>query len=254
MILPNLDHEIGLWNEGYTVIGIDEVGRGAFAGPVTVAGVIFEPTKDLKQITKLLGYGINDSKKLTPARREELSEIILSECAAHHISSIDVAQINEIGIQEATFCAMREVAKNLAWSLRPNKRSEVKGSNLTNEIASGFSNPRDDKSNATKQTRDTRDTLDTRGTFILVDGFEIKNLENIEQRAIIRGDSISVSIAAASIIAKVHRDRYMRELSDSYPKYGFSENKGYGTEFHRNALNLHGASNIHRTAFVKNFV
>lgn len=218
MKLPDLSHEIELWNQGYTIIGIDEVGRGAFAGPVYVGGVIFKPTNDERRLTKLLSYGINDSKKLTAKKREELAAIIKLESLSYHISSIDVSIINKIGIGKAAFRAMREVVKNL-----------TKNQELTTNCP----------------------------TFVLVDGFNIKHLRGISlknQKAIVGGDGISLSIAAASIIAKVARDAHMIKLSTENLKYYWDKNKGYGTLAHRTAIGKFGACDHHRKAFVKNFI
>ena len=212
---PSLSYEIDLWQKGFVVIGIDEVGRGAFAGPLFVGGVVFKPTTVGKQITKLLSYGINDSKKVTPHLRKVLSEIIHKECLTSHISSISVAQINRIGIGKATFVAMRDVVKNL------------------------------------------REKLSSEKTFVLVDGFYIKYLRNIglkNQQGIVGGDGISLSIAAASIIAKVARDNHMENLSAKFPDYAWGRNKGYGTLLHRKAIFELGATPLHRKDFIENFI
>lgn len=254
MTLPHLDYEIELWKKGFNVIGIDEVGRGAFAGPVCVGGVIFKPTADKKRLLELVSYGINDSKKLTPQKRKLLAKIIRNECLASQISTIHVAQINYYGIGKATFSAMRDVVKNLRETLHSSKETVfasepariamqrvaggAKQSILRNEIAAGFSNPRND----TK-------------TFVLVDGFNIKNLPGFglkNQKAIIHGDGISLSIAAASIIAKVYRDKLMEGLSEKFTNYNWAQNKGYGTLFHRQAIQKFGPTPLHRLAFIRN--
>lgn len=212
---PNLQYENELWKKGYVVIGIDEVGRGAFAGPLFVGGVIFAPTTNYERIAKLLSYGINDSKKLSARQRESLAEIIQKEALAYHISKIDVTQINRIGIGKSTFCAMRNVVGNLLF-----------------------------KTSASK-------------TFVLIDGFYVKYIKNIglkNQRGIIGGDGISLSIAAASIIAKVARDAHMRKLSAEYPQFEWHKNKGYGTLFHRQALQKFGKTPLHRNDFIKNYI
>ncbi len=214
MKLPDLSHEIQLWSQGYTIIGIDEVGRGAFAGPVYVAGVIFEPTKDDKQIRRLLSHGINDSKKLTAKKRQDLSKIIKKEAHSFKISFKSVSEINRIGVGKAAFSAMREAVYSLV------KEAKFK-------------------------------------PYILVDGFNIKYIKGIglqKQKAIIGGDGISLSIAAASIIAKVERDEHMTELSKTNSNYFWDRNKGYGTNAHREAITRLGVCNHHRKAFVKNFI
>lgn len=215
MTFPNLDFELDLWQRGFTVIGVDEVGRGAFAGPLYVGGVIFKPTMNEKRLAKLLSYGINDSKKLSYDRRKMLSEVIQKECLSLSIQSISVAQINRIGIGKATFAAMREVVKTLCENLMEQK------------------------------------------IFVLVDGFYVKHLRNIglkNQRGIVGGDGISLSIAAASIIAKVARDEHMEKLSAKFPGFNWSSNKGYGTLDHRNALKKYGSTPLHRTDFVEHFI
>ncbi|MBI4091969.1 MAG: ribonuclease HII [Candidatus Levybacteria bacterium] len=211
--LPTLDHEIELWKKGYIVIGVDEVGRGAFAGPLFVGGVIFNPTTSYEQKTRLLSYGINDSKKLKPNARKMLSKIIQNESLVYHISAVNVNTINRIGIGKATFLAMRDVVKCLREKLKDEK------------------------------------------IFVLIDKFYVKRLNGIglkNQKGIIHGDEISLSIAAASIIAKVARDRHMRKLSAKYKVYGWGRNKGYGTKKHQEAIRNLGITNFHRKAFIKN--
>lgn len=205
-MLPNFSFEEPLWNEKYTVIGIDEVGRGAFAGPVGIGGVVFPPSLSESEKQKLLSLGINDSKKLSPKKREYLSEIIKEECLSYNISFINVETINRIGIGKATYMGMQQVTKSINYKLR------------------------------------------TTNLYLLIDAFEIPGL-NLPQKGIIRGDSLSISIAAASIIAKVERDRLMEQLSAKFPNYGFEKHKGYGTQFHRNEIKKHGMTKQHRVVF-----
>ena len=205
-MLPNFSFEEPLWNEKYTVIGIDEVGRGAFAGPVGIGGVVFPPSISESEKQKLLSLGINDSKKLSPKKREYLSEIIKEECLSYNISFINVETINRIGIGKATYMGMQQVTKSINYKLR------------------------------------------TTNLYLLIDAFEIPGL-NLPQKGIIRGDSLSISIAAASIIAKVERDRLMEQLSAKFPNYGFEKHKGYGTQFHRNEIKKHGMTKQHRVVF-----
>jgi ribonuclease HII len=227
--LPNLKYETGLWEKGFAVIGVDEVGRGAFAGPLFAGGVIFPPTTNDERLTTLLSYGINDSKKLKPNERKMLAKVIQNESLAYHISFIDVPIINRVGIGKATLMAMRNVVKSLREKLE-----------LGVEPLQGF-NPLSFPS----------------GLFVLVDGFYVKRLKGVgleNQRGIVNGDSISLSIAAASIIAKVSRDNHMRKLSAKYKQYGWGRNKGYGTAFHREAIARYGSTALHRTAFIKNIL
>lgn len=222
MKFPDLSYEIELWKKGYIVIGVDEVGRGAFAGPLYVGGVVFAQVANNERTNYLLSLGINDSKKLRPNQRKLLSKIIQKESLAYHISSIEVAQINRIGIGKATFIAMRDVVKCLRENLRDQKN-----------LPAG------------------------RQVFVLVDGFYIKYLKGLgfkNQKGIVHGDEISLSIAAASIIAKVSRDNHMEKLSAKYPHYGWGRNKGYGTNFHRKALAEFGPTRLHRKAFIEKFI
>ncbi len=218
MNLPNLNHEIELWKKGYFVIGIDEVGRGAFAGPLYVGGVIFHPRTNNKRIKYLEALKINDSKKLKPREREMLAKVIQNESLAYYISQVNVPLINRIGIGKATFCCMRNVVSNLIAKCRP-----------------------------------APDAGPHNKVFVLVDGFYVKYLKGVglgNQRGIVNGDNISLSIAAASIIAKVTRDNHMRKLSAKYKAYGWKKNKGYGTLSHRTAIRDFGPTPFHRTAFI----
>lgn len=182
-----------------TICGIDEVGRGPLAGPV-VAGAVILP----KECSILY---LNDSKKLSAKKREELYHIIMEQAVAVGIGSVEAARIDEINILQATYEAMREAIQNL--KVKPD--------------------------------------------ILLNDAVTIPQIQ-IKQVPIIKGDAKSVSIAAASIVAKVTRDKQMEEYDAVYPGYGFSENKGYGSQAHIKALKELGASPIHRTGFIKNFV
>lgn len=194
---PTFREENALWKRGYKfVAGIDEVGRGAFAGPVVVGAVVFprnfSPTD-----------GINDSKLLKPRRREFLSHIIKKEAHCFAIAEISVWAINKYGVGKATQMGFRKAVKLLA--MKPD--------------------------------------------YVLIDAFYIKHLSRKNQKPIKKGDQKSISIAAASIIAKVHRDKIMKKLSVKYPQYKLAKNKGYGTREHQKALKKFGLSKIHRTSF-----
>lgn len=197
MVYPTLTIEKKLWTAGYNYIcGLDEVGRGSFAGPVVVGAVIFSREC-------ILPDGIADSKLLKPRRREKLAEQI-KRCALHWaIAEINVLVINKIGIGKATQMAFRKAIKLLAQ--RPD--------------------------------------------FVLIDAFYIKHLNRKRQKAVKNGDTICTSIAAASIIAKVYRDKIMKKLHKKYPIYGFSKHKGYGTKRHQKAIKMYGLSSIHRRSF-----
>lgn len=216
----NFSEEQKLWRAGYEfVIGIDEVGRGSFAGPVVAAGVVFSQKNEV-----ISSLGINDSKLLKPRERESLEKEIKSRAFLYAISSINVPIINRIGIGKATAMAMRRAIAKL---LNGYKAKIAKGSNhsaiqLFNHL------------------------------FVLVDGFRVRYIRGLglkNQKAIIRGDQKSISIAAASILAKVYRDKLMKKLHKKYPAYHFSKNKGYGTSAHQQAIRLHGLCDQHRTSF-----
>jgi len=181
-------------SQGFTLIaGIDEVGRGPLAGPVVAAAVILP---DDFQI-----LGIDDSKKLSETKREELYELIRSTAVSIGVGIIEAEEIDTINIYEATKKAMYVALNELHIS----------------------------------------------PDFLLVDAMKLTT--PIPSEAIIKGDSKSISIAAASIIAKVTRDRMMKELAQSFPEYRFEQNMGYGTKEHIEALQLYGATPYHRRSF-----
>lgn len=213
MKLPTFKEELSLWkNNVEYVIGVDEVGRGCFAGPVTAGAIIFRKNAVFRNdvMTK-----INDSKLLNPKLRIILADEIKKEALFYSVSSVDVSVINKVGIGKATQRAMRMAIRSILYKVLGSKYGTDK-------------------------------------FFVLIDGVNIKHLRGIglkNQKRIIKGDRKSISIAAASIIAKVYRDRLMRKLNKKYPEYGFYRNKGYGTKFHQIAIINHGLSEIHRTSF-----
>lgn len=209
---PNLLIERELWDQGYTVIGIDEVGRGAFAGPVYVSAVAFTPTKSLEKIEQLESLGINDSKKVSSTKRRILSTLLQKEDLLHSTASIDSAYINTDGIMAALSRAVLQVTQDLISQL-PEKKP-----------------------------------------YILLDGKDNPFKESVEKymyRNIIKGDSISLSIAASSIIAKVTRDQYMASLESEFPVYNWSKNKGYGTKEHIEAIKKYGHCHHHRLLYLR---
>ena len=183
---------------GY-ICGIDEVGRGPLAGSVVAGAVILPADCDILYI--------NDSKKLTAAKREELYDVIMEKAVAVGIGMASPKRIDEINILQATYEAMREAISRL--SVKPD--------------------------------------------ILLNDAVTIPGVD-IRQVPIIKGDAKSISIGAASIIAKVTRDRMMEEYDRIFPEYGFASNKGYGSAEHIKALKEVGPSEIHRASFIKNFV
>ena len=178
------------------ICGIDEVGRGPFAGPV-VAGAVILPKDDP------ILY-LNDSKKLSEKKREALYDEIMERAVATGIGVVSPARIDEINILQATFLAMRRAVE----------------------------------------------ALDVPADFALVDGNRIQGLD-IPAETVIGGDGKVLSIAAASILAKVTRDRYMREMAQTYPEYGFEKHKGYGTKAHYAAIEQYGICPLHRRTFLK---
>jgi Ribonuclease HII len=184
-------------DDGFRVIaGVDEAGRGPWAGPVVAAAVILPQDASLP--------GLNDSKKLSPARREELFDRINAAALSVGVEAVGQDIIDSINILQATYRAMRGALQKLAL-------------------------PAD---------------------IVLVDGYPIPGLD-AKQKGIFGGDGKSASIAAASIIAKVTRDRIMSGLSADYPRYGFDKHKGYGTSGHLEALKRYGPCPIHRRSFAR---
>lgn len=182
---------------GYTYIaGVDEAGRGPLAGPVCAAAVILPDDAVIE--------GLNDSKKLSEKKREELYDKIINTALAYNISMVDEKVIDEINILNATYRAMNNAVSGL--SVKPD--------------------------------------------FVLIDGNRIEGMDT-PCKTIVKGDSKSASIAAASILAKVTRDRYICEISDKYPEYNFKKHKGYGTKEHSEAILKYGPCPIHRMTFLK---
>ncbi len=181
------------------ICGIDEVGRGPYAGPVVAAAVILPRDEHVLYL--------NDSKKLSAKKREELYAVIMEKALSVGIGLASPQRIDEINILQATYEAMRQAIKNL--SLRPG--------------------------------------------LLLNDAVRIPDVD-ILQIPIIRGDASSASIAAASIIAKVHRDRMMLQYDALYPAYQFAKNKGYGTKEHEAAIRASGLCSIHRRSFCSKFL
>lgn len=194
-----LEYENTAYADGYEIVcGVDEAGRGPLAGPVYAAAVILPKGHIIE--------GVNDSKKLSEKKRDELFDKVIDECVAYSVGIATEQEIDEINILQATFLAMRRA---------------VEGLNVKPDIA-------------------------------LIDGNKTPGLD-IEQRAIVKGDGKSANIAAASIIAKVSRDRYMLEMVAKYPEYQFEKHKGYGTKLHYEMLEKYGVSPIHRKTFLKKF-
>ena len=189
--------ELELTEAGYAnVCGVDEAGRGPLCGPVVAAACILP--------AGLVLEGLNDSKKLTPKKRDLLFDVIRENAIAYSIAEASVEEIDELNILEATLLAMRRAIEGLS----------------------------------------------VKADFALIDGNVDRDFP-IPARAVIHGDAISPSIAAASILAKVTRDRQCIELDRAYPQYGIAKHKGYGTKVHMDALREYGPAPIHRKQFIR---
>lgn len=186
-------YEHQLAQHGFTTIaGVDEAGRGACAGPLVAAAVVL--AKPIE--------GLNDSKKLTPKRRDVLFDLIRTEAAAWSVVSISPAECDSLGLQAANLAALRRALAR----------------------------------------------LETVPDYALTDGFSVDGL-GIPGLAVWKGDQVSASIAAASIIAKVTRDRHMMDMHERYPHYNFAAHKGYATATHDAALRTHGPCGEHRMTY-----
>lgn len=196
---PHIEYEKQLWEEGFQVIaGLDEAGRGAWAGPVFAAAVVL-PNDD--RICDLL-EGVRDSKRMTARQRQRWEGCIKSASVSWAIASASNEEIDQIGIVPATCLAMQRAIEEI-------------------------NNP---------------------PRYLLVDYINIEDCSS-PQLSIPKGDCQSLSIAAASVIAKVSRDKFMVELEEKYPGYGLARHKGYGTKQHRSALKERGLLPIHRRSF-----
>ena len=185
------------------IAGVDEAGRGPWAGPVVAGAVVFLS----RDVNPYLLSSLNDSKKLSAKKREELFELIKQESDKGNlcfgIGQASAQEIDEINILQATFNAMRRAVANLS----------------------------------------------TKPDIALIDGNQTPKPFECDAKTIIKGDAISLSISAASIVAKVYRDNLMKELALIYPQYGFEKNAGYGTKLHIDALQKYGVTKEHRKSY-----
>lgn len=195
--MPDYSFENEMHVKGYkTVCGVDEAGRGPLCGPVLAAACILPDGFFIE--------GLNDSKKLTPKKRDELFDIITKNAVSYFVAEASVEEIDELNILEADLLAMRRAI----------------------------------------------DGLSVKADCALIDGNIARDFK-IPAFAVIKGDSLSMSIAAASILAKVTRDRICAELDKLYPQYKIAKHKGYGTKLHIEALKQFGPSPIHRKKFIR---
>lgn len=194
--------------EGFQYIaGVDEVGRGPLAGPVVAAAVVLPEEFDV--------LGVDDSKKLSEKKRNELFDQIIEQAICYGIGQKDHQVIDDVNILEATKLAMAEAIEAAEKMLQDKLGKEI--------------------------------------DFVLFDAMKIEAVEK-PQQSLIKGDSKSISIAAASIVAKVTRDRQMIDYHQQFPHYGFDSNKGYGTKTHYEGIEEHGITPIHRKSFLKNII
>lgn len=191
------EYEDRLRKQGFLyVCGVDEAGRGPLAGPVCAAAVVLPDDVYIE--------GLNDSKKLSEKKREELYEKITDAALSYNIEMVDEKVIDEINILQATYMAMNRAVCGL--KIKPD--------------------------------------------YVLIDGNRIEGME-IPHETVVKGDLKSVSVAAASILAKVTRDRYICDIAKMYPEYNFAKHKGYGTKEHTEAILKYGPCPIHRMTFLK---
>ena len=189
--------EDSIYSEGFSLLaGVDEAGRGPLAGPVCAAACILPRNLEIP--------GLNDSKKLSPQKREALYDVIIKSAVSYGIAFATVEEIESLNILNATFLAMNRAL-----------------SQLSPQPALG-----------------------------LIDGNRNSGI-SIPSRCVVKGDSLCADIAAASVLAKVTRDRYMLTMAEQYPEYGFEKHKGYGTAKHYAALRQFGPSPIHRPSFLR---
>lgn len=199
--MPDFSIENEYKEKGYSLIcGVDEAGRGPLAGPVCAAAVILPEGCVID--------GLNDSKKLSEKKREELFEIIKEKALSYSIAFGTVEEIEEVNILNATFLAMNRAIES----------------------------------------------LDKKPQFALIDGNRLPKDIKVPCLTVVKGDSKSCLIAAASILAKVTRDRLLIEYDRLYPQYNFKKHKGYGTKEHYEAIKKYGICDIHRKSFLKNVI
>ncbi len=199
--MPDYSYEKAAETSGFNIIcGVDEAGRGPLAGPVCAAAVILPEDLEIE--------GLNDSKKLSEKKREQLFDIITEKALSYCVAYGTLEEIEEKNILNATFLAMNRAIDGL--KLKPD--------------------------------------------FALIDGNKIPTGIKVPAAAVVKGDAKSMSIAAASILAKVSRDRLLMEYDKKYPQYLFAKHKGYGTKLHTDLIKEFGPCEIHRLSFLKNIL
>ena len=198
--MPDYSYEQNAKAKGFQfVCGVDEAGRGPLAGPVCAAAVILPEDCEIE--------GVNDSKKLSEKKREQIFDVIKQKAVAYCVAFSSVEEIEEHNILNATFLAMNRAI----------------------------------------------DGLSQKADYALIDGNKVPTGIKIQAESIVKGDFLSASVAAASILAKVTRDRLMLEYHKKYPEYDFARHKVYGTKIHYEAIKQYGMCEIHRPSFLKKF-
>ncbi len=199
--MPDYTFELEAIDNGYkSICGVDEAGRGPLAGPVCAAAVILSPDTVIE--------GLNDSKKLTEKKREQLFDVIKEKAVSFSIAFASVEEIEEFNILNATYLAMNRAINSLQIS----------------------------------------------ADFAIIDGNRIPVGIKVQALPLVKGDMKSMSVAAASVLAKVSRDRLMLEYDKEYPEYRFEKHKGYGTKEHYAAIKENGICSIHRKSFLKGII
>jgi ribonuclease HII len=223
-MMPDFIFEKKLWRKGIRIVcGADEVGRGCIAGPVVASAVVFPSISDFRLLihSEEREIIINDSKKLTPRQREISEKWIRENALTWGIGESGVGEIDRLGIVRATNSAVRRAVVSANLRLLALGRGQIE--------------------------------------YLLADAFVVPRISGLRkgsQLGIVRGDEKSITIAAASIVAKVHRDKLMQKLSSGkrYEKYGWESNKGYGTALHRESIVKYGTTKHHRKQFLETFL
>lgn len=224
MQFPSFKNEILLLEQGaHFVAGCDEVGVGPVAGPVVAAACIIKPECiGLYRSKNKWYYRVRDSKTINEKEREALVSEIIDHCVAYGTGEADPATIDEINIHQATLLAMKSAVESMLQKIQQGSAQDL-------------------------------------NIHLLIDGrFVVKNLNSgnveVKQKAVVDGDAKVLSISAASIIAKVHRDKILKEYDLKMPQYGFAKHKGYNTKEHRQAIIANGITDFHRRSFLKNIM
>ena len=222
MLFPSYKNELEYLKKGYDlIVGCDEVGAGPVAGPVVSAACVIDPSciGDYRSKNKWY-YRVRDSKTVNENEREALVKEIISHCVTYGVGEVWPDEIDRINIHQAKLLSTKKAIQQLFEKLSGREAAKA---------------------------------------MVFIDGiFTIKSLDlplfNVEQKAVIGGDAKILSISAASIIAKVHRDRILKEYDLKMPEYGFAKHKGYNTKEHQKAIMTHGISDFHRKSFLKNLI